>query len=108
MVESKLLIDLTPPKKRKTGGAKDTARRYRRIGSMGKVSSEIINEMYSPIDSINRFINLALDTMGENSQSRQFLLESKQGIRKASALLKKLDVYARKLEKEFKEISTHE
>lgn len=82
-----------------------TTKRYRRIDSMGKRSVDIINEMYSPIDSINRFINLALDTIGENSQSRQFLLESKQGIRKASALLKRLDDYAKKIEKEFKEIS---
>lgn len=82
-----------------------TEKHYKRFGSMGKRSVGIINEMYSPIDSINRFINLALDTMGENSQSRQFLLESKQGIRKASALLKRLDAYAKKLEKEFKEMS---
>ena len=80
-------------------------KRYRRIDYIGKRSVDIINEMYSPIDSINRFINLALDTIGENSQSRQFLLESKQGIRKASALLKRLDDYAKKLEKEFKEMS---
>jgi len=82
-----------------------TTKRYKRIDYIGKRSVDIINEMYSPIDSINRFINLALDTIGENSQSRQFLLESKQGIRKASALLKRLDDYAKKLEKEFKEIS---
>ncbi|MDD5680907.1 MAG: hypothetical protein PHI59_06680 [Candidatus Omnitrophica bacterium] len=82
-----------------------TKKHYKRFGSMGRRSVDIINEMYSPIDSINRFINLALDTIGENSQSRQFLLESKQGIRKASTLLKRLDVYAKKLEKEFKEMS---
>ena len=82
-----------------------TVKRYKRIDSIGKRSVDLINEMYSPIDSINRFINLALDTIGENSQSRQFLLESKQGIRKASALLKRLDDYAQKLEKEFKEMS---
>ena len=106
MVQSKALLDFIPPKNRKRGGAKETSKRYKRFDSIGKASIGVINEMYSPIDSINRFINLALDTIGENSQSRQFLLESKQGIRKASALLKRLDNYARKLEKEFKEISS--
>ena len=85
-----------------------STKRYKRIDYIGKRSVDLINEMYNPIDSINRCINLALDTIGENSQSRQFLLESKQGIRKASALLKRLDDYAKKLEKEFKEMSPRE
>ncbi len=79
--------------------------RHRRLASMGRKSAGIINELESPIDSINRFINLALQTIGENSQSRQFLLESKQGIRKTSHLLKRLNDYAKKIEKEFLEIS---
>lgn len=79
--------------------------RYKRLISMGKMSVGIINELDSPIDSINRFINLALHTIGEDSQSRQFLLESKQGIRKTSLLLKRLTRYAKKIEKEIQEIS---
>jgi hypothetical protein len=72
---------------------------------MGRVSVGIINELDSPIDSINRFINLALQTIGEGSQSRQFLLESKQGIRETARLLKRLNNYAKKMEKEFREIA---
>ena len=79
--------------------------RYKKIASMGRISTGIINDLYSPIDSINRFINLALQTIEEDSQSRQFLLESKQGIRKTARLLKKLDRYAKKIEKEFLEVS---
>ena len=78
--------------------------RYKKFASMGRISMGIIDELYSPIDSINRFINLALQTIGEDSQSRQFLLESKQGIRKTSRLLKRLNNYSKKLERKFREI----
>ncbi|MFC1699698.1 hypothetical protein ACFL1I_07075 [Candidatus Omnitrophota bacterium] len=71
-----------------------------KIASIGKVSENIINELYSPLDAINRFINLALQSLEENSQSRQFLLESKKGVRKTSFLLKRLDNCVRKIEEE--------
>lgn len=80
-------------------------RSYRKLVSMGEISKGIINELSSPIDSINRFINLALNSIEEGSQARQFLLESKQGIRKTSALLKRLNNYSKKIEKEIREIS---
>ncbi|MFH1594736.1 MAG: hypothetical protein ABID09_08595 [Candidatus Omnitrophota bacterium] len=77
---------------------------YKRLASMGKVSVDIINKLYDPIDAINRFINLALQSVEEDSQSRQFLLESKSGIRKMSSLLNELNIYAGKLEKEMRVI----
>ena len=73
-----------------------------------KDSYGIINGLYNPIDAINRFINLALHGIEEDSQERQFLLESKQGVRKAAALLKKLSNHARKIEKEIENISQKE
>ncbi len=79
-------------------------REYKRLSSMGKISVGLINEMYTPIDAANRFINLALQTVGDGSQSRQFLLESKEGIRKTSALLRRLNNYARKIDKEIRNI----
>lgn len=78
--------------------------RHKKLASMGKTSIGIINELYSPIDSINRFINLALQTIGENSQSREFLLESKEGIRKTSRLLKRLNTYIKRIEEGLHEI----
>ncbi|MFA5145929.1 MAG: hypothetical protein WC515_00900 [Candidatus Omnitrophota bacterium] len=102
MINSK---DNIEQKKPETGCvAKDEIESYKRLASIGKVSVDIINELYSPIDTINRFINLALHTVGEDSQSRQFLLESKEGIRKTSVLLKRLDSYAKEIEKEISEI----
>jgi len=73
---------------------------YKRLATMGKISSNLINELYNPIDATNRFINLALQSIEEDSQGRQFLLESKTGIRKMSALLERLNKYAKKIEKE--------
>ncbi len=72
---------------------------------MGKVSKDIINKLYSPIDAMNRFLNLALQNTDEESQSRQFLLETKLGLRRMSLLLQKLDVYAKRIEEELYEIS---
>ena len=82
--------------------SKAQASRYKRLISMGEAYKGIINELYSPIDATNRFINLALHSIGENPQGRQFLLESKQGIRKMSILLKKLNNYAKKIEDEIR------
>lgn len=79
--------------------------RFKRISLMGKRYNGIINEITNPIDATNRFINLALHSIGDNSQGRQFLLESKQGIRKTSGLLKKLNDYSKRIEKEIREIA---
>lgn len=86
------------PRYDKTSGIK-------RLASMGEISKGIINDLYSPIDATNRFINLALQSIDENSQGRQFLLESKEGMRKTSMLLNKLNQYARKMEQEFLDIA---
>lgn len=81
--------------------------RYKKISRMGRVSLGIINEISVPLDTINRFINLTLQTMEENEQGREFLLESKAAIRKTAILLKRLNNYGKKIEKEIREISTN-
>jgi cob(I)alamin adenosyltransferase len=80
-------------------------KRYDKLASMGKVSKDIISKLYSPIDAMNRFMNLALQNTDEDSQSRQFLLETKLGLRRMSLLLQKLDMYTRRIEEELNEIS---
>ena len=77
----------------------------KRFASMGKVSANIINRLDNPVDSMSRFLNLALQNIEEDSQSRQFILESKTGLRRMSTLLKKLSTYTKKMEKDFIEIS---
>ena len=89
----------------KTHRTNNKSSRYRRLAHMGKISADIVDELCSPIDAANRFINLTLQTIEENSQSREFLLESKQGIRKASHLLKRLNTYTKQIEREAREIS---
>ena len=73
---------------------------YKKIASLGKVSRNIISELYSPVDATNRFINLALQTVEEGSQNRQFLLDSKSGLRQMSCLLRRLSKYAKQMEEE--------
>jgi hypothetical protein len=78
---------------------------YRKLSLMGKEYKGIINEISNPIDATNRFINLALHSIGDNSQGRQFLLESKQGIKKTAVLLKRLNDYSKKIETEIREMA---
>jgi len=72
---------------------------YRKLLSMCKISTNMINELSNPIDATNRFINLALQHLEEDSQSRQFLLESKSGVRKMTSLYRNLSSFAKKTEK---------
>ena len=80
-------------------------KRYKRLASMGKMSQDIINSLYSPIDAMNRFLNLALQNIDEDAQPRQFLLETKLGLKRMSVLVDKLDDYSKKIEREFNEVS---
>lgn len=105
MLKSKTILETELPAKDREQSENWNVGRYKRLLSIGKISVDIINELDSPIDSTNRFINLALHAIGEDSQSRQFLLESKQGIRKTSSLLKRLTRYAKKIEKEIQQLS---
>lgn len=80
-------------------------KRYKRLESMGKISQDIINSLYSPIDAMSRLLNLALQNIEEEAQPRQFILETKLGLKRMYVLVDKLDGYAKKIEKEFNEIS---
>ena len=79
--------------------------RCKKLAQIGKKSAGIINKLCNPIDVTNRFINLTLQTIDENSQGREFLLESKRGIRQTSDLLRRLNRYAKEIEREISEIS---
>ena len=99
------MVNLNKQKRKtRTHATQDRVVQCRRLASMGAINKGLINELYSPIDATNRFINLALQAIGENPQGRQFLLESKEGIRKTSLLLKKLNNYAKKIEEEIQNI----
>lgn len=91
--------------KQKNKKAKNNGPSYKRLSLMSKRYRGMMNEISNPIDATNRFINLALHSAGDNSQERQFLLESKQGIRKTSLLLKKLNEYSKRMEKEILEMA---
>lgn len=92
-------------KEKKNGNGKNNGNTFKRLSLMGKKYKGIINEISNPIDATNRFINLALHSIGDETQGRQFLLESKQGIKKMSSLLKKLNDYSKEIEKEIQEMA---
>ena len=97
-----MIISENKKKQANTRKTKNRISQYRKLASMGEITKGLINDLYSPIDATNRFINLALHAIGENPQGRQFLLESKEGIRKTSSLLNKLNNYANKIEDEIR------
>jgi len=104
------VVKLTKPKSiiSKKIGSKNTRKgvaRYKKLESFGQASADLVNRLFTPIDATNRFINLALHHIEEDSQSRQFLLESKSGIRKMAELLKELGSNVRKMEEEISEIA---
>ncbi len=91
-------------KNHRSNGSNNNHPKFKKLSMMGKRYRDMMGEISNPIDSTNRFINLALNTVGDNSQGRQFLLESKQGIKKVAVLLKRLNDYSQKIEKEILEI----
>jgi len=104
MIESIATFEKSVKKRRRRGSDGRGATRIKRIASINRISTDLVNEIHSPIDSINRFLNLALMTIGEDSPSRAFLLESKDGVRRTSTLLKRLNDHIKKIEKEIREI----
>jgi len=90
----------TKERTNQTNGKNSKPKQYKRLASMAKISFNLINELYKPTDAINRFLNLTLQHTEEDSQSRQFLLESKSGVRQISQLLDRLNNYAKRLESE--------
>ena len=58
--------------------------------SIGKLASHLAHELNNPLDAIRRFINLALDQVGETGPAREFLLKAKQGVRRSLQVIRGL------------------
>jgi hypothetical protein len=75
-----------------------------RLAQISVITKNLLKKLHKPADATNRFVNLALQDTDENSQGRQFLLESKASLRRLFALLKRLNSYADKIESEIDDI----
>jgi hypothetical protein len=80
------------------------AQQCQKLAQECKALLTLVNEIFNPIDSANRFMNLCLQNSEENSQTREFLLESKEALRSASLVLGKLNQQTQKMEKGLQEI----
>ncbi len=58
--------------------------------SLGKLASHLAHELNNPLDAIRRFINLAIDHVGQDNPAREFLLKAKQGIRRSVQVIRGL------------------
>jgi len=65
------------------------------IVSIGKLASNLAHEINNPLDSIRRFVNLALDQVMEDSLAREYLLKAKNGIRRAIQVVRGLLAFSR-------------
>lgn len=60
------------------------------LASLGRLASHLAHELNNPLDSIRRFVNLALDHINQDSPAREFLLKGKQGIRRSIQVIRGL------------------
>ena len=107
------MIESTPQLNNKThlkgkSNNKESSKGSKNLPLMCKAAIKTVNQLYNPIDAINRFINLALHSLEEGSQNRQFLIDSKRGIRKTSLLLRRLTNYTKSIEREVNKIKESE
>lgn len=63
--------------------------------AVGKLASSLAHELNNPLDSIRRYVNLALDQVMEDSLSREYLLKAKSGIRRAVQVIRGLLQFSR-------------
>ena len=69
------------------------------LARIGKLSSNLAHELNNPLDSIRRYVNLALDQSEEESLSREYLGKAKKGIRRAVQVIRGLLQFSRECSK---------
>lgn len=72
-----------------------TLREQEPLVSVGRLASNLAHELNNPLDSIRRYVNLALDQVMEDSVARQYILNAKEGIRRAVKVVRGLLQYSR-------------
>lgn len=69
------------------------------LARIGKLSSNLAHELNNPLDSIRRYVNLALDQSEEESLPREYLGKAKRGIRRAVQVIRGLLQFSRECSK---------
>jgi len=75
---------------------KDALQGQESLASIGKFSSQIAHELNNPLDAVRRYVNLALDQLGEDSIARDYLLKAKKGMRQSLQVIRGLLAFSRK------------
>ena len=65
-----------------------------KYASMGKLAAGVVHEVNNPLDGIIRYTNIILEQIGENSVTREYLLEVKKGLNRIANITKSLLEFA--------------
>ena len=68
-----------------------------KYASMGKLAAGIVHEINNPLDGVMRYINILLLQVGDNSVSREYLLEAKNGLAGIANITRSLLEYSRQV-----------
>ncbi|MBI1977244.1 MAG: GAF domain-containing sensor histidine kinase [Candidatus Omnitrophica bacterium] len=71
-----------------TSDLKEMMKEDELLVALGKSLAHLGHELANPLDAVRRFVNLALDQVGEESPARNYLLKAKQGIRRTIQVIR--------------------
>ena len=63
--------------------------------SMGKLAAHLVHELNNPLDAIRRYVNLALNQASEDSLTREYLLKTKEAVRRTLQVIQGLLQFSR-------------
>lgn len=72
------------------GEMKQRIKNIEALATVGKLASNLAHELNNPLDSIRRYMNLALDQVPEDSLAREYMLKAKSGVRRAVRVVRGL------------------
>ena len=63
---------------------------HKKLSSLGKFVGGVVHELNNPLDGVIRYINLSLNSIEENSVSKEYLLEAKKGLNRIAKFVRSL------------------
>lgn len=62
----------------------------KRFSVLGRLAGNVAHEINSPLDGVIRYVNLALESVQEDSAAREYLLQARQGLTRIAGTVRSL------------------